>query len=239
VRRPTRLYLIALAVAVGLLATAALATPAQKMGGTLRLNILFDVDSLDPAIGYQAVTWMLEFATCAKLYSYPDKPAPEGTVTIREVATGLPKVSADGKTQTIWLRRTFRFQTGQAVTAANFVAAFNRDANPKLQSPATSYLHEIIGADAVIQGKAQTISGVKALGPYTIQIRTTRPLPDLVARLTMPFFCPIAVDTPPEEIDDPLGSGPTTSPPTSRIARLFSSATASIGARDRRTSIGS
>jgi ABC-type oligopeptide transport system substrate-binding subunit len=195
-------------VAVGLLATAALATPAQKMGGTLRLNILFDVDSLDPAIGYQAVTWMLEFATCAKLYSYPDKPAPEGTVTIPEVATGLPKVSADGKTQTIRLRRTFRFQTGQAVTAANFVAAFNRDANPKLQSPATSYLHEIIGADAVIQGKAQTISGVKALGPYTIQIRTTRPLPDLVARLTMPFFCPIAVDTPPEEIDDPLGSGP-------------------------------
>jgi ABC-type oligopeptide transport system substrate-binding subunit len=131
VRRPTRLYLIALAVAVGLLATAALATPAQKMGGTLRLNILFDVDSLDPAIGYQAVTWMLEFATCAKLYSYPDKPAPEGTVTIPEVATGLPKVSADGKTQTIRLRRTFRFQTGQAVTAANFVAAFNRDANPQ------------------------------------------------------------------------------------------------------------
>ena len=151
---------------------------------------------------------MTEFATCAKLYSYPDKPAPQGAIVIPEVATGFPKVSRDGKTQTIELKRTYRFNTGARVTAANYVAAFNRDANPKLQSPAVSYLHEISGADAVIDGKAPTISGVKALDPYTLQVRTTRPLPDLVSRLTMPFFCPIAVNTPPEEIDDPLGSGP-------------------------------
>jgi ABC-type oligopeptide transport system substrate-binding subunit len=35
-----------------------------------------------------------------------------------------------------------------------------------------------------------------------------RPLPDLVSRLTMPFFCPIATNTALREIDDPLGSGP-------------------------------
>jgi ABC-type oligopeptide transport system substrate-binding subunit len=209
VRRRTWLSVIALAAGVGLLATAAaLASPAQKRGGTLRLNFLFELDSLDPAIGYEAVGWMLEYATCAKLYNNPDKSAPEGTVTIPEVATGLPKVSPDGKTQTIRLRQTFRFDNGQPVAAANFVAAFNRDANPKLHSPASSYFHEIVGADAVMEGKAQTISGVKALGAYTIRIRTTRPLPDLAARLTMPFFCPIAVNTPAVEIDDPLGSGP-------------------------------
>ena len=90
------------------------------------------------------------------------------------------------------------------------MAAFNRDANPKLQSPLVSvgYLHDIVGADAVIAGKARTISGVRALGPYTLQIRTTRLLPDLVSRLAMPFFCPIAVSTPLTEIENPLGSGP-------------------------------
>ena len=41
------------------------------------------------------------------------------------------------------------------------------------------YLNDIVGANAVLAGKAQTISGVKALGPYTLQIRTTRPMPDL------------------------------------------------------------
>src|SRR6266540_914985 len=55
---------------------------------------------------------------------------------------------------------------------------------------------------------AQAISGVRALGRYTLQIRTTRPLLDLVYRLTTPFFCPIAVNTPLAEINDPLGSGP-------------------------------
>jgi len=153
---------------------------------------------------------MIEYATCAELYNYPDKPAPQGAIVVPEVATGLPKVSNDGKTQTIQLERTYRFHTGARITAANFVAAFNRDANPKLQSPLVSagYLHEIAGADAVIAGKAQTISGVRALGPYTLQIRTTRLLPDLVSRLAMPFFCPIAVNTPLTEIENPLGSGP-------------------------------
>lgn len=129
---------------------------------------------------------------------------------IPEVAAGFPRVSEDRKTQTIQLKRTYRFHTGEQITAANFVAAFNRDANPKLQSPAVSagYLNEIVGAKAVISGKARTISGVKAVGPYTLEIRTTQPLQDLAARLTMPFFCPIATDTPMREINDPLGSGP-------------------------------
>jgi ABC-type oligopeptide transport system substrate-binding subunit len=202
------LCIAGLVVGSSLLAAAASAVPAPAKGGTLRISSPIDLDSVDPAIGYLGITWMLEFATCAKLYNYPDKPGPAGAIVIPEVAAGFPKISRDGRTQTIQLTRSFRFHTGARVTAANFVAAFNRDANPKLQSPATNYLHEIVGGDAVIAGKTQTISGVKALSPYVLQIHTTRPLPDLVSRLTMPFFCPVAVNTPLEEIDDPLGSGP-------------------------------
>ena len=202
------LSIFGVVAAAGIAATTVLAGPAQQKGGTLRLSSPRLIDTVDPALAYNVQDWELEFATCAKLYSYPDKSAPQGAIQMSEVATGFPKVSRDGKKQTIELKRTFRFNTGQPVTAANFVAAFNRDASPKLNSPATNYLHEIAGADAVIAGTAQTISGVKAIGRYTLQIRTTRPLPDLVPRLTMPFFCPIAVDTPLREIDDPLGSGP-------------------------------
>jgi ABC-type oligopeptide transport system substrate-binding subunit len=201
---------VMLVAAVGLLAAAGLAHPEAKKGGTLRLSSILDVDSVDPAIAYGPRSWMLEYATCAELYNYPDKPAPQGAIVIPEVATGFPTVSRDGKTQTIQLKRTYRFNTGARVTAANYVAAFNRDANPKLQSPAVDagYLSEIVGANAVITGKAQTISGVKAVGTYTLQIRTTHPVPDLVSRLTMPFFCPIATNTPIQEIGNPLGSGP-------------------------------
>ncbi len=198
---------VLIVVATGLLATGG-ASAFPSRGGTLRISNGRDLDSMDPAVAYDVGSWGFEYVTCAKLYNYPDKPAPAGAIVGPEVATDFPKVSADGRTQTIQLRRTFRFDNGQPVTAANFVAAFNRDASPKLNSGAQYYLHEIVGADAVIDGQAPTISGVQATGRYTLRIRTMKRVPDLVSRLTMPFFCPIAVDTPLREIDDPLGSGP-------------------------------
>lgn len=177
-------------------------------GGTLRVGRSIDIDSLDPAVAYLPDTWTIEYATCAKLYNYRDLPAPAGALVVPEVAKTLPKVSQDGRTSTIVLNRTYRFHTGQRITAESFVAALNRDANPQMRSPVVPYLHEIAGADAVIAAQAAAISGVQALGRYKLRIRTTRPLPDLVSRLTMPFFCPIATNTPLREIDDPLGSGP-------------------------------
>jgi len=197
-----------LLVGAGLLAAAGFANPAQKKGGTLRISSVHDVDYLDPGLAYATDSWSLEFATCAELYSYPDKPGAEGTALVPEVAVAFPAVSKDGRTVTIGLRRSYRFSSGAPVTAVNFVAAFNRDADPRLASPATQYMHEIVGADAVIDGKAKSISGVRALGPYRLQIRTTRTVTDLLPRLALPFFCPIRVGLPPESVDDPLGSGP-------------------------------
>jgi ABC-type transport system substrate-binding protein len=198
-----------LVVIAGAIAAVGLSAPAQR-GGTLRLSSILDLDSVDPAIAYFPQSWMVKFATCAELYSYPDKPAPQGAIPIPEVATGFPQVSEDGRTQVIELRRTYRFHTGNPVTAANYVAAFNRDANPRLNASIVSagLLNGIVGAERAIAGKAPTISGVRALGPYTLQVRTTRAVPDLVYRLTTPFFCPIAPNMPLREIFEPLGSGP-------------------------------
>jgi oligopeptide transport system substrate-binding protein len=200
--------LVGLVLGAGLITAAGFAGHAEKKGATLRLAAPVDVRSVDPALAYDPDTWAIEFATCSKLYSYPDQPGSRGATVIPEVARGFPRVSKDGRTQTIELKRTYSFHTGRRVSAANFVAAFNRDANPTLQSPATQYLHEIVGADAVIAGGAARISGVRALGAYKLRIRTTLPVPDLVSRLTMPFFCPIATNTPLAEIGQPLGSGP-------------------------------
>ena len=69
-------------------------------------------------------------------------------------------------------------------------------------------MREIVGAASVIDGKAQSISGVRVLGRYRLQIRLTRPVGDFTARLTLPFFCPILSNTPIAEINDPAGSGP-------------------------------
>ena len=100
------------------------------------------------------------------------------------------------------------------MTAQSFALAFNRNANPKLGSPAArqGHMQEIIGADAVMKGTATTISGVQALGRYRLRIRLKRRAGDFVARLTMPHFCPISartpVDRPIDLPDHPPGSGP-------------------------------
>ena len=182
-----------------------------KKGGVLRIGSEFDVDSVDPALAYGAASWMIEYATCAKLFNNPDAAGAAGAQVIPEVVDHWAP-SPNRKTYTFDLRKTFRFQTGAPVTAKSFADAFNRDANPTLKYPAMSLMHEIVGADAVAAGRAKTISGVRVLSRYRLQIQLTKPLGDLLARLTAPFFCPILPGTPisPAGIDTPTpaGSGP-------------------------------
>src|SRR5207245_1723613 len=93
-------------ITVGALVTAlacALGAPASAapQGGTLRVDISkSDVTSLDPALDYEYLGWGVLWATCAKLVSYPDKPAPLGAQLIPEVAAGLPRISANGRVYT-------------------------------------------------------------------------------------------------------------------------------------------
>jgi peptide/nickel transport system substrate-binding protein len=209
--RRLSLWLALLAAGVALLVAAAVAASSatQAKGGTLRLSRFSDVDSVDPALAYTPWSWPLEFATCSKLFNFPDAPGANGTRVIPEVVDRFT-VSQDGKTYTFELKQTFRFHTGARVTARSFADAFNRDASPTMRSPAVKYLHEVVGADAVIAGRAKTITGVQVLAPYRLRIRLTKALGDFTARLTLPFFCPLLPNTPidPAGIDDPPGSGP-------------------------------
>lgn len=200
-----------LAIGASLLVAAALAGTAAQGGGTLRLSKSTDVDHVDTALAYFRDTFgMLEYATCAKLYNYPDRPGEQGIRIIPEVAAGFPIVSREGKTYTIRLKTSYRFHHGEPVTAQSFVDAFNRDANPAMFSPATKYMRDIVGVDEVIAGTAESISGIAALSTYVLRIELERANGDLVSRLTLPFFCPILANTPidPQEINNPAGSGP-------------------------------
>ena len=213
--RRLTISLAMLTVGVGLLLASGLARPAgsasaageARKGGTLRVSYAAEVDFVDPALAYAGRSWLLEYATCAKLFNYPDAAGAAGTRLVPEVVDRYA-VSKDGRTYTFDLKKTFRFHTGARVTARSFADAFNRDAQPRLASPATAYMREIVGAMSVIDRKAQSISGVRVLGRYRLQIKLTRPVGDFTARLSMPFFCPILPDTPITELDTPAGSGP-------------------------------
>ena len=194
------LSLLALGAGVALLVSAASASPqgAFTGGGELRLMWAIDPGSLDPALAGQPGSGILKDATCAKLFRTEYHPDTGIARAVPEVAVDNPKPTNGGRTYTFDLKRTFRFHTGEPVTAQSFAYAFTRAVNPKLTSPAGSrgYLREIVGIDAAMEGTAETISGVRVLGRYRLQIRLKQRAGDFVARLTMPYFCPILRGTP-------------------------------------------
>ena len=175
-----------------LLVAAATAAPSAKQGGTVVVDITTDVDYIDPQLSYYGETWKLEGATACKLMNWPDKEGAAGAVATPEVSQGLPLVSKDGKTYTFTIKQGFRFSNGKPVTAKSFADAFNRFANPKMQSTGVQFLDIVKGAQAVIDGKAGSISGVKASG-NKLAVQLTKPSPDFLARTTMPFVQ--AIDT--------------------------------------------
>src|SRR5262245_54248028 len=167
----------------------ALAGPAKtaKQGGTFVVELSTDIDYMDPQLDYLSSGWEIQYAVGCKLFNYPDKPGDAGSQLTPEAAAGPPVVSKDGKTYTFRIRPGMRFSSGEAVNASSFANAINRAATKELQSPASSFLDVIVGADAVLDGRANTVSGVVANG-NTLTIKLTRAAPDLLARLAMPFF---------------------------------------------------
>ena len=188
-----KLWLSAVSIAVVLLAVFAGGAAAKSgkggktgaQGGTLNVDLPNDVDYTDPALDYLSTGWEIEYATCLKLMNYPDANGPKGSQLVPEAAAGFPKVSNSGKTYDFTVKAGFtKFSNGAPVTAANFKAAIDRDADPKMQSPAVPFFSDVVGSSK------SPVSGVKVKGSHII-FNLTHAAPDFLARMAMPFFCAV------------------------------------------------
>ena len=150
-----KLWLSTVTVAVALLAVFAGSAAAGHAssgatGGTLNVDLPNDVDYTDPALDYLSTGWEIEYATCLKLMNYPDANGAKGSQLVPEAAVGFPKVSNNGKTYDFNVKAGFtKFSNGQPVTAANFKAAIDRNADPKMQSPSVPFFSDIVGSSQV------------------------------------------------------------------------------------------
>ena len=197
------LVLVALLAAL-CVAGAAAARNTAKAGGTLNVDLTTDVDYTDPALSYLSTGWELEYATCLKLMNYPDGLGPRTAQLVPEAAAGFPKVSNSGKTYDFTINASFsKFSDGTPVTAASFKAAFDRDADPKMQSPAGAFMSDVVGASS------SPVTGVVAKGNHLV-VTLTRAAPDFLARVAMPFFCAVTPSTAhdPNGVLAPASAGP-------------------------------
>jgi peptide/nickel transport system substrate-binding protein len=195
------------ALAVGAVLVAAARPAAESGSWTFRVAVSFGATPVDPALSGDPGPPVFS-AICANLYRYPAASGPRGGRLVPEVAAGPPRISRDSRTYTFTLRRGFRFNDGVRVRAANFAAAINRALDPAMASGSAALLTDVVGADSVAAGTAQTASGVRYRGD-TLTVRLKAPGPDLPARLAASFFCAIPVNTE----HDPNGVTPATAGP--------------------------
>jgi YVTN family beta-propeller protein len=184
--------------------------------GALTLRIVAPIDPLqstDPAVGPSDAVLgeQLAYLTCATLLNYPDRPAPEGTRLVPDVARAMPTLTNAGRTYTFMLRPGVRFSppSGAAVTAQAFKRAIERGLNPKMGSYYGALVSDIVGARAYAAGRAATIVGVSARG-LRLTIRLVAPAPDFLARISTDGFCAVPGDTPidPKGVEGIPSAGP-------------------------------
>jgi ABC-type oligopeptide transport system substrate-binding subunit len=178
-------------VAGGAVAAQPSSSARGREGGFLQIAFspASGLDSVDPALSFTQPGWSLLDTTCARLFTYPDKPPPAAFRLQPEVVAGW-KVSKDFKTYTFRLRPGFRFSDGKQLQANAFAHAINRVLQLGAASPGRIFMRDIVGAADVSAGRARSARGVVARG-FTLTVRLMQPAPDFLARTTLPYFCAV------------------------------------------------
>src|SRR5438045_3429208 len=120
------------------------------------------------------------------LIGYKHTSGPDGATIVPYLAKELRKVSADGKTYTLTLRKGLSYSDGTPVKASDFPATIERDF--KLDSPGVGFFANIAGADTFSKTKKGHISGIvtdNAAGTITIKLNS--PQGDFVNILATEF----------------------------------------------------
>lgn len=96
-------------------------------------------------------------------------------------------ISSNGTVYTFHLRQDAKFHDGRPVTAQDFKYSLERAADPKTHTAVSPlYLSDIVGFMDKYNSKADTISGVKVVDNYTLQLTIDGSKSYFLAELTHP-----------------------------------------------------
>ena len=182
IRAPLALSLI------GLLAFSGCTGSNRRSGPPSENVVRFPLDekitTLDPHLANDVYSTMASNLVYDSLYEFHYLKRPLELVP--SLAESLPVWSKDHKRLTIKLKKGIFFQDdacfpdgkGREFNADDVVYMIERISTKKLASPGYGNFEDrIVGVNDFHEGKATSISGVKAVDRYTVSIQLTRPLP--------------------------------------------------------------
>jgi peptide/nickel transport system substrate-binding protein len=180
-----------------------------KEGGTLTGSYASFPDYLDPSISYTQEGWTAMYDTYLPLLTLAHASGSAGSKVVPALAESLPKVTNDGKTYTLTLRKGLKYSDGTPVKASDFASTVERLF--KLNSPGSPYYEGIVGAEQFAKTKTGGIPGIKTddkTGKITIEL--TQPRGTFTNELALLFVALVPPDTPdkPQSANPPPATGP-------------------------------
>jgi ABC-type transport system substrate-binding protein len=154
-------------------------------GGTLHIAHKDAIRTLDPAFAYDEQSIMALHMVVDTLVDYE----PGGVGWVPRLAERW-EVSADGLTYLFHLRSGAKYADGRPIVAADI--AFSLERALKLpDSPYAANLAGIVGAQDVIDGKAERAAGIEVKSERELELRLVDPSPAFPAVFAMPFTSPL------------------------------------------------
>ncbi|MFZ9837248.1 MAG: peptide ABC transporter substrate-binding protein [Opitutaceae bacterium] len=165
--------------------------PTPPAESVLRVSQRNEPASLDPA----TTTLADEFGMLRALLEGLLVPGPAGEPPRPGAAVGF-EVSADGRTYVFHLRPDGRWSDGAAVTATQFIAAYERALRPATASPQAAAFHAVAGARAYGNGHLTDFGavGFRALDPQRLEIRLEQPNPRFPHHVVSGPWLPVRAD---------------------------------------------
>ncbi|HUC00023.1 MAG TPA: ABC transporter substrate-binding protein [Solirubrobacterales bacterium] len=178
-------------------------------GGTLRVTYASFPAYLDPALAYDTEGLTAMYNTYIPLLTYAHASGEAGSKVIPGLAKALPKVTDDGKTYTLFLRKGLKYSDGTPVRASDFTFAVERMF--KLNSSGSYLFTDIVGAEEFAETKKGGIPGIEADDESgEIVIHLTEPRGTFTNELGLMYAAPLPPSTPTEDLSasPPPATGP-------------------------------
>jgi oligopeptide transport system substrate-binding protein len=153
---------------------------------TIFVDYISDFSSLDTGKCYDTQCYPWAHAMFDQLMQYDTRHG-TGDNLIPDAAAAMPTITNGGKTYIFRLRHDVHFWNGRLATSADWIYSFERIINPTTQAGAAAFWQAIVGAKQYAAGKAKHVTGIKALGPWGLEIDLEAPEAFFLNVLAMPF----------------------------------------------------
>jgi YVTN family beta-propeller protein len=160
---------------------------AGRRGGTLRVVIPGPTErqpTIDPAQVYDADKWMLMATVYDGLVGYKRVGGASGNTLVPDLARSIPAPTDGGRTYTFELRRGIRFSSGGPVRARDVLHTFERLL--AIGPPGAGYFSALRKRGGIVADNSRR----------SVVFHLTRPDPEFVAKLALPFAWVVPASAP-------------------------------------------